>query len=180
MLAKAIKEYPPSVGCHVAIGIDGCGGAGKSSLAATLCQSLPDCQVIPTDDFASWDEPLEWWKRMLRQIFLPLQKGLPARYQRYNWTTRALEEWVDVRSRILLIEGVSSTRREFRPFLAARVWVECPRALRLERGLLRDGPAALPNWELWMAHEDAYVADHQPSLGADFVIRGDGGERSRA
>jgi uridine kinase len=79
---------------------------------------------------------------------------------------------VDVQGRLLLIEGVTSTRREFRPFLAARIWIECPRALRLERGLLRDGSDALANWESWMAAEDTYIADHQPHRDADFTIHG--------
>jgi Mg-chelatase subunit ChlI len=92
MLAKAISEFPESVGDRIAVGIDGCGGAGKSTLAKALCQLLPHCQVIHTDDFASWEEPIEWWERMQGQVLLPLREGRQARYQRYNWTAHLLEE----------------------------------------------------------------------------------------
>jgi len=43
----------------------------------------------------------------------------------------------------------------------------------LQRGLDRDGPDALENWQSWMAAEDAYVRDHDPPDGADFVVNGD-------
>lgn len=37
------------------IAIDGCGGAGKSTLATQISAALDSCPVIHTDDFASWD-----------------------------------------------------------------------------------------------------------------------------
>lgn len=171
-LVEGVVACPDSVGDRVVIGIDGCGGAGKSTLATLLAERLPDSQIVPTDDFASWEEPLDWWQRVLREVFWPLRDGTAIRYQRYNWTTRTRDEWVQVTRRVLLLEGVNSTRREFRPYLAARIWVDCPRTLRLERGLLRDGPDALPDWQAWMAAEDGYVSEHRPQDGADYVIRG--------
>ena len=83
MLVGAIEESHESVCGRVLIGIDGCGGAGKSTLAKALCRQLADCQVVPTDDFASWEEPIEWWERMLRQVFLPLYENRQARFPRF-------------------------------------------------------------------------------------------------
>jgi len=56
--------------CRI-VAIDGPGGAGKSTLAARVAGAL-DAQVVRTDDFASWDEPFEWWPRLIKQVLAPL------------------------------------------------------------------------------------------------------------
>jgi uridine kinase len=48
------------------IAIDGPGGSGKSTLAENLSPALGHAPIIHTDDFASWDVPLEWWPRSPR------------------------------------------------------------------------------------------------------------------
>ena len=40
------------------IAIDGPGGAGKSSLAEQLSKELGNALILHTDDFASWEKPL--------------------------------------------------------------------------------------------------------------------------
>jgi hypothetical protein len=57
----------------------------------------------------------------------------------------------------LLLEGVSSSRAAFRPYLALSIWMETPRHERLRRGLERDEEAARTQWEEWMAREDEYI-----------------------
>lgn len=74
------------------ISIDGPGGAGKSSLAEQLSQKLGNAPIIYTDDFASWDNPLNWWPRLLGQVLEPLSHNEIARYQRYDWGTKRLAE----------------------------------------------------------------------------------------
>jgi hypothetical protein len=50
---------PPSFGIRV-VAIDGGAGAGKSTFARALSSELGFAPIIPTDDFASWDRPLDW------------------------------------------------------------------------------------------------------------------------
>ena len=169
-LAETIRRLPPSAGRTVVIGIDGCGGAGKSTLAAALVERIEGAAVIHTDDFASWDRPIEWWPRLLEEVLLPLSKGEVARFQRYDWITRSLAEWQEVNAPIIILEGVGSTRLEFRQFLAFRVWVDCPRAERLQRGLERDGVQAEGLWRTWMRAEDAYRDAHRPKENADRLV----------
>jgi uridine kinase len=171
-IANEISLLAPSVGNRVAVGIDGCGGAGKSTLAAALLTRLASAQVIPTDDFASWDEPINWWPRMLEEVFRPITQGRPTRYRRYDWVLGSLAESIEVDGQILLIEGVSSTRREFRPYLGMRIWIECPAAVRLQRGLIRDGEDCAAQWKSWMASENEYVSSHRPEEGADHILSG--------
>jgi uridine kinase len=73
---------------------------------------------------------------------------------------------------VVIVEGVSSSRREWAQLLALRIWVETPRRVRLKRGLDRDGEAMLAQWEAWMAAEDAYVARDRPDVRADVVVDG--------
>jgi uridine kinase len=132
------------------VAIDGCGGAGKSSLAAKLAALLDDCPLIHTDDFASWDHPLDWYPRMITQVVEPCP--------------------------VVLVEGVSASRVEFRPYLSFAIFVETDRELRLQRGLERDGEEALPLWQQWMAEEDEYLLRDRPKEYADVVISGNTGD----
>ena len=93
------------------IAIDGPGGAGKSSLAEQLSQHLGNASILHTDDFASWNNPLNWWPRLLEQVLEPLSHNERARYQRYDWSTRCLADWYEIEpAEYLLLEGVSSSR----------------------------------------------------------------------
>lgn len=63
-LAEAVRSSSAPIGMATRIvAIDGPGGAGKSSLAAYLAQEL-DAPVVHTDDFASWDNPIDWWPEL--------------------------------------------------------------------------------------------------------------------
>jgi uridine kinase len=162
------------------VGIDGPGGAGKSTLARIVAAAIGEAPVVQTDDFASWNDPVDWWPRLLEQVLRPLTAGEEAHYQRYDWDDQSLAEWIELplRPEVVIREGVTAIRREFDPYLAYRIWVETPRTLRLHRGLERDGESMRRQWESWMAAEDAYVARDNPIARADTVVSGttpDGG-----
>jgi uridine kinase len=155
------------------VAVDGCGGAGKSTFAAGLAAALGGCPIVHTDDFASWDEPLQWWPRMLTEALQPLARGERARFRRYDWDAQRIgDELLVEPEAVVLVEGVSSSRSEFAELLAFRIWVETPRPVRLQRGVARDGPGFLAQWEVWMAAEDAYVARDRPDVRADVVVDG--------
>jgi uridine kinase len=155
------------------VAIDGPGGSGKSTLAARLSPGLGDAPIVHTDDFASWETPLEWWPRLLTQVLAPLAVNMPARYQRYDWETRNLAEWHEIQpTAFVILEGVSASRAAFRPFLSYSIWVETPRDERLRRGLERDGVEATDQWRAWMAAEDDYIQREQPIEKADSIIDG--------
>ena len=155
------------------IAIDGPGGAGKSSFAEQLSQQLGNTPILHTDDFASWENPLNWWPRLLKQVLEPLSHNETARYQRYDWGTKRLAEWHEIQpTRYLLLEGVSSSREAFRPYISFSIWIETPRQERLRRGLERDGKSARPQWEEWMMSEDEYIDREHPEQKADLVING--------
>jgi uridine kinase len=161
---------PPEGVATVIVAIDSCGGAGKSTLAAELSADF-DAVVVHTDDFASWDHPLDWWPRLRDEALVPLGDGRPAHFRRYDWDARVLAEEIEVApGGVVIVEGVSSSRRAFRPWLAASIWVEAPRELRLLRGLARDGESARAQWETWMAAEDAWIDSESPAAACDLIV----------
>ena len=103
-LVASIRERPGPVRI---VAIDGPGGSGKSTFAALLAAALGGAPVVPTDDFASWDHPLDWWPRMLDQVIEPLARGERGRYQRYDWPTSQLAEWIDV-EKSASVKGMSA------------------------------------------------------------------------
>lgn len=167
----AAAQVPPPMTTRI-IGIDGCGGAGKSTLAERLATPL-DARIIHTDDFASWDNPLNWYDRLLAQVLIPLSRNITGRYQRYDWHTRRLAEWHDVPvGGTVIVEGVTATRAVFRPMLSYTIFVETPQPMRLARGLERDGAQALELWRAWQKAEDDYLATERPADFANIVLDG--------
>ncbi|HVJ98453.1 MAG TPA: hypothetical protein VNC41_16615, partial [Acidimicrobiia bacterium] len=114
--------------------------------------------------------------RVIEELLSPLAGGRAATYRRSEWGGgESIVVTVDP-TPILILEGVSSSRRAFDDFLAFRIWIETDRNERLRRGLERDGEHMRDQWHAWMADEDAYIARENPRLRADVVIRGDGAE----
>jgi uridine kinase len=156
------------------VGIDGCGGAGKSTLATRLARALEGVPVVHTDDFASHDVPTEWWPRMLSEVIEPLLRGEPASYVPYDWVNRRpADDTITIQPRdVVVIEGVGATRAAWRDRLALRIWVDCPRDLRLARGIARDGEELRDFWLEWMRAEDHYIARERPYAHADVIVDG--------
>ncbi|HEX3335536.1 MAG TPA: hypothetical protein VHS54_03695 [Jatrophihabitans sp.] len=156
------------------VGVDGRGGSGKSTLAAAIAAAVPGSVVIPVDDFAGPLVP-EWdWARLRTQVLLPLVDGRPGRYQRWEWNRAEGAEWHDVPvGRLVVIEGVSSTRDEVGAPWSCRIWVDAPHETRLQRALERDGAQLLPQWrDVWMPSEEAYVERERPQDRADLLVNG--------
>ena len=172
-LARLIRHAPPRCGNVRLVAIDGPGGAGKSVFADRLAGILGNAPIVHTDDFASWDEPIEWWHRLEAEVLGPLGRGEPVRYRAYDWLNRQLGEWRELRaSDVIVLEGVSSARRAVAGRLSLAIWVETPRATRLARGIARDGEAMRPQWEQWMAEEDAHYARDRTRERADVIVDG--------
>nr|WP_246938875.1 uridine kinase [Bacillus pinisoli] len=169
------------------IGIDGCGGAGKSTLANMIKEHYTNVTIIHNDDFylpsselidgdptkkpigADFD-----WKRLLEQVLLPLSQDKEGFYQRYDWNTDKLAEWHTVPTgEIVIVEGVYCTRQELEHLYDIKIWVNCPSDTRLLRGIERDGEGAREMWENnWMVAEELYVQKQKPHERADFLIDG--------
>ena len=114
------------------------------------------------------------WGRLRDQVLAPLRRGVNAQYERYDWKRDILLAAREVQpNQIVIVEGVYASRRELAGLYDLRVWVECPREVRLARGIARDGASARWRWEHdWMPSEDRYVEQHRPFERADLIVAG--------
>ena len=155
----------------VLVGVDGAGGSGKSTYAATLSD-----KIVPMDDFITG--PWQWYDfdRLRREVIEPLLRGEPARYQRLDWNDGQLKDSRVVEpGGVVVIEGVGALDRRLRDAYDHRVWVETPREICVRRGLERDGAHALPLWEAWAEKEQRYWDEQRPRDAADLIVDGSGG-----
>lgn len=169
----------------VLVGVDGCGGAGKSTLSRRLAAAMPVSCIVELDDFYHPSDRRQDragevgghfdWRRLERQVLTPLSEGRDGRFQRYDWSLDALAEWREVPNRgVVIVEGVYATRHELRQYFDLTIWVEASRECRLSRGLARDEEAARDRWVRdWMPAEDRYVASHAPARSATLVVLGE-------
>jgi uridine kinase len=162
----------------VLIGIDGAGGSGKSTLSKNLSEALDDATIVHIDDFADWSDDSNWeFSKFAERVLAPLLAGVTAKHQRYDWSTDSLGEWFELApSGIVIVEGVTALRPDLRDHWHVSVWVDCPRDLRLRRGVARDGEHMRSKWvDLWMPGEDEYFKRDRPAEHAQFVLDGSGG-----
>ena len=154
------------------VGIDGPGASGKSHLAANLDCRLDDCVVVHFDDFYLPDPEKSGhgrrfdWRRLERQVLNPASMGKPIRYQKLDWGSNRLSEWVSIPPpNYLIVEGVYCLRSELWSYYDFRILVSAPYSLRLDRGVERDGESQRSMWvDTWMPEESRYFAS---STGPD-------------
>lgn len=183
-LKSAIESASPAAGVPIKlVAIDGHGGAGKSQLARTLAKELR-AEILQTDDFASMQNPLDWWPDLIKKVLEPIKSG--AKTLSYNrsswWENHHPEPVVDQPiTPIMILEGVSASRREFRPYLAYSIWVETPREIYQARGIARDLASNPDNqdpeeikqiWETWHKYETDYVERDHPQEYANVIVDG--------
>ncbi len=162
------------VGSPVVVGVDGGGGAGKSTVAAAIAVARGDVRILHLDDFYA-DSPRRLDTTRVVHALGALRRGETVRFRRYDWWLHADAEWhVLDPDGVIVVEGVYALRAELADLYHVTVWVETPREVRLERGLERDGEAARSEWTDWMADEDRYFDERRPHVLADVVVSGDG------
>ena len=164
---------PARLGRVRLIAVDGPSGSGKSTYAARLAARL-GAALVSTDDFATWDDPVSWWPRLVEGVLDPLAAGRPGRYVRTEWTDGRPHPGATVTvevPEILVLEGVSAGRRSVAPRLSALVWCAVPDpAERLARTLARDGEAARESLLAWQAFERGWFAVDGTERRADHVV----------
>ena len=173
-IVVSVARRKPVNGIRI-VGVDGRSGAGKSFLAAQL-STLMAAPIVEIDDFVSWDCFAGWWPRFDEQVLSPLLAGRDATFQARDWTDwygSSLGEWKTLRwSPVVILEGVTCTRRDTIGRLTYAIWVEAPAKTRLARGMARDADFAGKEdlWKRWMREEDEFFAADGTLERADIVV----------
>lgn len=160
------------------IGIDGPSGSGKSTLARRLIEQVDHAALVEVDDFISWNDLSGWWPRFDAEVLTPLMAGRDARYQVRDWPNdefgSSLNGWKTTPWKpLVVIEGITCTRREAAERLAYRIWVDAPTAVRLGRGSARDGEDHRHLWETWQEREEHFFCEDETRSRADLRVCGD-------
>lgn len=175
---ESLLAAPAKLGDVRVLAVDGPSGAGKSTLAAVIVEGLRGrgarVELVASDDFATWSDPVSWWPRLVEGVLEPLGHGHSGRYRRMDWTSGhpRLGEFVDVAvPEILVLEGVSVGRASLRSRLSGLWWVDGLSAgERLERAVARDGEGARESLKAWQRFECGWFAVDDTRSFADCVL----------
>lgn len=174
-LTAAIEAAPAGLAAMRLVCVDGPAGSGKTTLAAALAPHL-GAQVLHMDDlYEGWTGLDRGPERLREWVLEPLAQGMPGRYRRYDWGLgRYVERHSVPLGDFLVVEGVGSASLLSAPFAPFVVWVEAPEAVRLARGVERDGVALEGEWRRWMVAEAEHHRVHRTRERADVVLDGEG------
>lgn len=173
-MADAARGGEPRAGGTRVVGIDGPAGSGKTTLAARLAEALGGAPVVHMDDlYPGWDGLAEAPARLLEWVLEPLSRAEPAAYRRWDWGAGRYAEWHDVPpDPVLVVEGCGCGVRAAARHLSLLIWVQAPEAIRMRRGLQRDGATFAPHWRRWAEQEQALFRAEQTRRRADLRIDG--------
>lgn len=174
-----VKSRPARLGRVRLVAVDGHAGGGKTTFAERLRRVAAHggdrVALLHTDDlYEGWGHPTDFGARLRDWILRPLLAGEPGRYRVFNWTENRFESvWHTIENpEILIMEGVSTSDSNWRPLLSFSVFVTADRALRLQRGLDRDGEGLREEWLAWQEAEDAHFAADATPDHADLLVDG--------
>ena len=161
-IADAALAAPARLGSVRLVVLDGPSGSGKSTLADGLVAELRargrSTALVRTDHFATWADPVGWWPRLERGVLEPLAAGRRGTYLPTSWGEPVHPVALEV-PEVLVLEGVSSARRQVEPRVSLFVWVELPSAAaRLERAVARDGEGDREHLRDWQRFEQNWFA----------------------
>lgn len=184
----------------IIVGIDGLGGAGKSTISEELYKLLSEenynIALLHIDDFIhpravryndSYNEwecyyNLQWrYDYLMNEVVNPIKKGADFNakvelYDKDNDTYFLNETNVPVGS-IVIIEGVFLQRQELRGAFDYMIYIDIPEEIRLNRVLERDGYIGDKEQikakydNRYFPAEHHYIEMYSPSEKADYIIK---------
>ena len=169
---ELVDDRPPTLGRGRLICVDGPAGSGKTTIASEIA-ALTGAPVVHMDNlYEGWDG-LPRVGDQLDRLLRPLSRNRPGSYRRWDWYA---DRWAEVvvvpPAPLLVVEGVGSGSRSHAGLITVLVWVEVPAALRLERGLARDGVEMDEHLRAWARAEQEHFDRDGTRSRADLVVDG--------
>jgi hypothetical protein len=176
ILEQLRAAVSPAPGSPTILAVDGRSASGKSTMAARLAALAPGATVVHSDDVAWWESFFGWDHLMRGGILEPLRRGEGVSYRPPAWDARGREGAIDVPAGVplVVIEGVSVSRRSLGQLVDAAIWMQSDVHVARRRGLERDGgtQADLDFWNAWDREEMRFLADDRPWDRARVVLCG--------
>lgn len=198
-LIKKLKDEDISNRVYI-IGVDGLGGAGKSTLVNSLKLQLQSenyySYVLHIDDFIhpkhirydltkeEWDcyYNVQWrYDYLVKEILSPIKSGeiIDKQIEIYN---RENDEYFNqrvnlVHGSVLILEGIFLQRKELKDYLDFIIYLDVPQEVRLSRVLARDGyiggleDIKRKYEKRYFPAEEKYILEYSPIETADFVLK---------
>ncbi len=164
---RILKFQPPTL-----IAVDGRSGSGKTTFATRLSKALK-APVVHTDDVAWYHSFFDWWSLMTEHILEPFRAGKSINWTPESWKERNRTGSIVIpTTKILIVEGVSASRRELSPWIDLPIWIETDLLIAQQRGLARDGETARDFWFEWQAAERPLLEKDQPWTRAKLIVDG--------
>lgn len=161
------------------VAIDGRAGSGKTTLANFLAERLK-AQIVHTDDFSDWSNPLDWWPSVVERVFEPIGNNEKVlSYVKTKWwpIDKSAPLVNQIVTPIMIIEGVGSLQRQLRPYVSYGIFIDIPSDVCLNRGLDRDkGQGGVTEsklrqmWLEWCVAEEQYIKRDNPRSFADLIV----------
>ncbi len=182
------------------IGIDGLGGAGKSTIVNSLRVKLQKekyhTYVLHIDDFIHqkhirYDESKEEWDcyyniqwrydYLVKEILSPVKRGdeiykLIELYDKENDGYIKQQVLIE-HGTVLILEGIFLQRKEIRRYLDFIIYLDVPQEVRLSRVIKRDGyigelkDIKCKYERRYFPAEEKYILDYSPIENADLVVK---------
>lgn len=170
----------------VVLAVGGRSSNGKTTLAARICDAVPQSVVVHTDDIA-WQHSRFGWTDLLSEgILTPARQRRAISYRPPRWSEHGRPGSIDVPADcpLLVVEGDGAGRREVAHLIDALIWVQSDEREAERRTLRRaENPPAAdlanmpadgtpPDVSGWMAEEIPFNAAQRTWERADVIVCG--------
>lgn len=182
------------------VGIDGLGGAGKSTIVNSLELELNkngyECYILHIDDFINkreirYNDSKEQWycyyniqwryDYLIKEILEPIKRGEEIKkvielYDKENDKYNVKQIYIP-KGAILILEGVFLQRKELKDYLDFTIYLDVEKEIRLKRVLKRDGyigdaeDIKCKYEKRYFPAEDRYLIEYNPIENADLVLK---------
>ncbi|CAM3823689.1 uridine kinase family protein [Nocardioides zeicaulis] len=170
-MSGLLLSRPPTLGTGRLVCVDGPAGSGKTTLAAALGVALPTATVVHCDELLQGWRGLPGLAATVERLVRPLARDEPGTWRRWDWLA---DDWAESHTvapgGVLVLEGVGCWSPAIAPLVGVLVWVETESAVRLARGIARDGEQMRPHWEQWRLDEQALFSALGTRDHADLVV----------
>ncbi|WP_207405571.1 ATP-binding protein [Rathayibacter sp. SD072] len=161
--------------------VDGPSGSGKSTFAQDLLGQLravpgaPDSVLVRMDDlYPGWSGLERAVDDVARRLVRPHALHGGGRWRPWNWASGTSGGPVQVRERLLLVEGCGTASTASRAVADLTLWIETDDVERRRRALRRDGALFEAHWDEWDEQFRRYRERERPHEGADLILDSSG------